>query len=316
MRTLSKGFKKDLLDGVLKELLNRVKNDDTLMLAIRNDYINIYYRGGNIIRITEKLPAQYDAFFDHKYAKKDGGVYPLPALPPMIQNDDDTKKWLEALSCLKQIMDFYLHQHPKHEREFQQLIVRENNASSLSNASEYFITDIEYADARIGARFDLTAIRWLADDRKNARKCNAAFIEMKYGDGALNGSSGMIKHLEDFSELISDKGKYRCCLKMMESQFCQLDELGMLRYQQSSNVTGLALPESEKPEVIFLLANHNPRSTQLKTILDDPKLNEFDNGELFDLRFYVASFAGYGLHSENMLSLTKMRKLLDDNRAS
>ena len=215
MRTLSEGFKKDLREGVLKELLNRVKNDDTLMLAIRNDYINIYYRGGNIIRITEKLPSQYEAFFDHKYAKKDGGAYPLPVLPPMIQNDDDTKKWLEALPCLKQVMDFFLHQHPKHEREFQQLIVRENNVSSISNASEYFIMDIEYADANIGARCDLTAIRWWAVDRKNAKKCNAAFIEMIYGDGALNGSSGMMKHHEELSELTSHIEMYSCCVHLM-----------------------------------------------------------------------------------------------------
>ncbi len=53
MRKLSEQFMKDLVDsdGVLQPILTRVKKDSTLMLAIRENYINIYYRGGNILKI-------------------------------------------------------------------------------------------------------------------------------------------------------------------------------------------------------------------------------------------------------------------------
>ena len=62
----------------------------------------------------------------------------------------------------------------------------------------------------------------------------------------------------------------------------------------------------KKPEVIFLLANHNPLSREL-----EKSLNEFDkyaHSNKFDLRFYAASFAGYGLHSNCMLTLAEFRK--------
>jgi len=92
-------------------------------------------------------------------------------------------------------MDEYFSIHGKAEREFQQLIARENNNSAISNESEYFISDIEVA--KPNARFDIMAICWLADQRKNGNKCKAALIEMKYGDSALTGSASLLKHLKD-----------------------------------------------------------------------------------------------------------------------
>ncbi|OHB78940.1 MAG: hypothetical protein A2Z25_21430 [Planctomycetes bacterium RBG_16_55_9] len=62
--------------------------------------------------------------------------------------------WIESFPCLKEIMDFYFSEHPKPEREFQQLIARENNDSTISNESEYFISDVEVADSDYVSRFD------------------------------------------------------------------------------------------------------------------------------------------------------------------
>ncbi len=50
-RGLYKEFMADLESGFLKELLELVKNDYTLDLQIRENYINIYYRSGNILRV-------------------------------------------------------------------------------------------------------------------------------------------------------------------------------------------------------------------------------------------------------------------------
>jgi hypothetical protein len=75
------------------------------------------------------------------------------------------------------------------------LIARENNNSAISNESEYFVLDIEVNEPN--ARFDIMAIRWLAAQRKNGSNCKAALIEMKYGDSALTGSAGLLKHLKD-----------------------------------------------------------------------------------------------------------------------
>ena len=51
-RGLSTTFLNDLRVGCLAPLLERVKRDDTLHLAIRNQYINIYYRGGNLLKVS------------------------------------------------------------------------------------------------------------------------------------------------------------------------------------------------------------------------------------------------------------------------
>ena len=44
----------DLSAGYLKPVLDRVKSDQTLMLAIRDGYINVYYRGGSLLKLEEQ----------------------------------------------------------------------------------------------------------------------------------------------------------------------------------------------------------------------------------------------------------------------
>ncbi len=97
---------------------------------------------------------------------------------------------------------------------------------------------------------------------------------------------------------------------MIENQFNQLDQLGLLKFNKSQRFTKISLDPNQKPEVIFLLANHNPRATGLKTILSTPEITAYSKSQHFDLRFFVASFAGYGLHEKCMLNLSEFRKLL------
>jgi hypothetical protein len=71
MRALSQTFMANLLnqDGLLRPILERTKQDHTLMVSIREGYINIYYRGGNILRVKEHHSGSYNAFFDNEYNK-------------------------------------------------------------------------------------------------------------------------------------------------------------------------------------------------------------------------------------------------------
>ena len=294
--------------GLLYPILERIKHDHTLMLSIRKDYINIYYRGGNILRVKEQTNGSYGAFFDKNY--NNSGM-PNPTLPDVIETQPEAIKWVDSFQDLKGIMDFYFSESSKPEREFQQLVARENNFSTIANQSEYFVSDIEFADSALGARFDILAVRWLVSQRKNTTSCRPALIEMKYGDGALSGNAGVLKHLQDIDALTSDGGKYGSLLETMERQFNQLDDLGLLYFNRVANWTKIKLDTSEKPEVIFILANHNPRSTKLDTILNDPKIDTYDQLPNFNLRFYVASFAGYALHADCMLSLSQFRGLLE-----
>jgi hypothetical protein len=294
-------------DGLLHPILERAKQDHTLMLSIREDYINIYYRGGNILRVKEQRSGFYSAFFDNKYNKT--GL-PSPVLPGTIESQNSARMWVESFQALKGIMDIYFSENSKPEREFQQLIARENNFSSIANLSEYFISDIEFADSDFGARFDLLAIRWLASQRRNPSNCRPALIEMKYGDGALSGNAGVLKHLQDINKLISNRAKYEALIEMMEMQFNQLDELGLITFNRVANWTKIKLDFDVEPEIIFLFANHNPRSSMLSTILNNPEIEEYDHLPNFDIKFYVSSFAGYVLHAKSMVTLSQFRELL------
>jgi hypothetical protein len=113
-------------------------------------------------------------------------------------------------------------------------------------------------------------------------------------------------------KLISDKEKrYADLIETMENQFNQLDELKLLKYNKGTSNAQVKLKVDDKPEVIFIIANHNPRSSKLFDILSDSKIDEYSKSELFDLRFYVASFAGYGLQTKNMHKLDEFRKLCE-----
>jgi hypothetical protein len=307
MRALSEEFVRDLKnpDGLLHPILKRVKEDDTLMLAIRTNYINIYYRGGNILEII-KQRGSYKTSFDNKYDRYNKYETPISLT---IRLKSDAEKLVKEFSLRKEIMDIFFASKNKSEREFQQLVARENNYSTISKKSEYFITDIEFNDKELGARLDMLAIRWLASDRRDGSGSRAALIEMKYGDDALDGKSGLLEHLEDMEKLISNRNKYKSLLETMESQFNQLDELELFKFSHNQKGTKVKLDVNNKPEVIIILANHNPRGRTLK-ILENPKFIEWAETNLFDLGFFVSCFAGYGLHSDCIFTLSDFRELL------
>ena len=284
------------------------------MLAIRDGYINIYYRGGNLLRIakTSGKSDSYDFFFDKKYDLSIGYTsYFDLYLPSKISGHEQILQWISSFPKLKELMDFWFNENPKTEREFHQLVERANNRSSISNETEYFIIDIEMADANLGARFDILAIKWLANGRKDGKNCKASFIEMKYGDGALSGESGLVNHLNDINQFLTDEKNYISTLEAMTTQFNQLDELGLIKYKHCTNNTKIKLEPKDKPEFIFLIANHNPRSRKLQEILNTGEFKELASSDKFDLRFFVSSDAGYGMHNCNMLTYEKYLSRLE-----
>jgi len=309
MRLLSDSFVTDLETGHLSNILQRVQTDNTLMLAIRKNYINIYYRGGNIMKIAEN-DQNYNVFFDVNYNKDENKE--IPNLPSKLNSAKDVEKWIESLPFFKEIMDNYFAGKQKTEREFQQLIARENNLSPISNETEYFISDIEYSDSDTRARFDMLAVHWKATGgaRKDGRACTPAVIEVKYGDKALDGNSGILSHLKDFEAFVAEDDKYRALMETMAGQFNQLKKLELIEFNKSKNWKGIDFNDDSKPQFIFVFANSNPRSTKLFNIINDNQVDEINKSDKFDLRFFVSSFAGYGMHSKNMLNLDDFRSYL------
>jgi hypothetical protein len=309
-RELGVIFFEDLQSGFLKQLVDRVKSDDTLMLAPRGTYINIYYRGGSLLKLEETRRAVYAASFDPGYNKSEKE---LPPHPPKVAGPKDVEAWIDAFPALKSAMDRHFASNLKQEREFQQLVARENNRSPISNETEYFITDIE-TDVELSgrrSRIDMLALKWRAGDRRHGNRCGAVLIEMKYGDKALKGSAGLKEHLEDIEATLKNATKRAWLCKTIAAQFNQLKKLDLFKYNPSPSVQAIESPNPNDFEVVVLLANHNPRATQLNEILDS-LIGErrYTYSDHFKLRFYVASFAGYGMHDRSMQDFDKFRTLV------
>lgn len=302
MRQISQRFIEDLKSGVLAPFLEMVKVDDALCLEIRNDYINIYYRGGNLYKISETKRSGYKVEFDLNYCSKHRDV--LADIDPF-----EVECWAKNASLMKSEMDGFLSKHPKLEREFQQLIERENNASSIAASSDYFIADIEYVANDRKSRFDMLAVKWRSQgtgiDRRDPRKASLSFIEVKYGDKALKGTAGVEEHVRDIVKYISDPKNKQQVTHEMTSLFNQKYELGLMGKNAPSKVD----IQSDCPlEFILLIGNHNPYATvwegELRKVFESEEYQTMLNLGC-ELKIAKASLLGYGLydHPDCMISL-------------
>lgn len=297
-RLLDKDFFKDLLDGDLENCLDYVRTDDTLDLEIRENYINIYYRGGNILKVNKK-GNYYQYEFDYNYLKENS-VLPKIELDKMKNLTD----WNNYFPKAKQAMDFYFSEYRNEEREFQQLVVRENNYSSIANGTDYFIIDIEY-DNRKNARFDIIAVEWPSEASKRRLPKNykpkLVVIEMKYGDGSLSGNAGMKKHDNDFSKFISNLTDLNNFKKEMLCLFRQKRALGLIPCLSKLNNANEIIEFADDVKFAFLIANHDPASQILTA-----ELPLFDN---IKVNFIVSNFMGYGIYNHCVYELSEFKRL-------
>lgn len=309
MRKLEQGFVDDLKTGDLSSLLDAVKADDTLCLEIRNNYINIYYRGGSLYRIT-KPNNKYLFKFDPGYTKHDNSVlssYSSTAFQNLKANINYSE-YVRYIPTLKTEMDLYFGEHPNKEREAQQLVLRENtysgrgtNDNGVSKDTDYFIVDMEYSDENI-CRFDMVAVKWPSTSSARKNPCNAslAIIEMKYADGALGNNSGIEEHFMDLYSCVNNKSTYLDDLyEEAKNVFKQKMELGLI-HGTNKIIDSKACT---KPEYIILVANHKPASRVLNRELDNANKKVPQLKNIVDIKIAFASMMGYGLYIDRMVDL-------------
>ena len=286
--------------GPLHELLTYVQHDDTLDLEFRGEYAaNIYYRGGSLFRI-DRSAIGYTLTFDTKYDEE------MAANPSICMA-------VELIPLYKHAMDVWFAKNRKYEREFQQLVVRENNRhGAISHATDYYIVDIEYAyndnvsDKKTQARFDMIAVKWLSksNERQNPSAPTLAIIEMKYGDGALGGSAGLKKHLEDFGTLVKNGELDDFCADY-SNVFNQKCALGLIPGKEGARIK----ITQRDIELIFLIANHDPNKTGLAKIVAE--IADVTMEYPYPIRFAYASMMGYCLYADQMKSLEEMQEFLN-----
>ena len=286
----------DLKDsnGCLHGLLNFVLQDTTLEFEMRGTRsASIYYRGGRLLCI-EWDGTQYVLRFDTNYCSHGQNLSEQPSIAEAI----------EKAPYYKQAMDRWFAQHPKYEREFQQLVERDNNRhGEISHTTDYYIVDTEFVYE--DARFDMVAVHWpsIGAVRKNLHAPKLAFIEMKYGDGALSGTAGLMDHLKDFEHFLQTANLPAICADYAEV-FRQKCELGLI--PDMKNLPHDITIQSEDISLIFLLANHDPEKNGLHTIVTGLQVANHP----FPVKFAAASMMGYGLYDETMYSIQEFQTYL------
>jgi len=311
MRKLNEKFISDLKSeqGVLYSLMQFILSDDSLEFMIRDNYVNVYYRGGNLLKI-EQVNSRYKFTFDNNYLiyKKD------TELPnAIVDNKNTLANWISSIPFLKQNIDIYRTTKKSNlEREYQQLVVKECNElnKAISNGSEIFIVDIEYANDN--GRFDLIGIEW---DRNKASlkgdyKPKLLLIEMKFGDNAIDGkdknkkTADIKQHIKDVENFTNPNSNF---LEQLKEETLiilkQKRELGLFRGMKHNKNEVMDL-DIEKPDFIILLGAHNPRSIILSNVL-----NTLPTAQNINIKFSVANFMGYGLYSDCIYSIDEFKTM-------
>lgn len=203
-------FLESLRTGNLTQMLTVINNDKDLDIQIRNDYLNIYYKGGNICKVNSEKRIEFDMFYFYlemknsptKAIKKDPtAVMALKTQRDLLVSKFEKRDYLGYFAEAKVVMDKWFLINPKLERMEQHNLSVENQFKK----SDYTIIDLEYQVSTESAfactfsprgkdkpkkpRFDIIAIN------KQGKLC---VIELKKGVGALGNTSGLKEHWDCF----------------------------------------------------------------------------------------------------------------------
>ena len=210
--------------GKLKALIDEVRNDEDLVIQIRGDYFNVYYKGGNLLKVNSENSFE----FDSNYYKGQPG---LEDKDKDIQKRKDERKkllkklkegndWQAFIKKMKKLMDDYwelLKNREKNKRNLDEKNTQHQLCISNTEKTEYTIIDLEFQiSPRDGCqyrymkpykpngryvekkkkspRFDIIAVR-----NKDHQLC---VIELKSGTKALYVKSGIGDHADSFEGTI------------------------------------------------------------------------------------------------------------------
>ena len=128
---------------------------------------------------------------------------------------------------------------------------------------------------------------------------------MKYADSALGGKSGIVDHVRKAYEYLK-KNNINELKKEMHGILESKRKLRLV-----DDLPAQFVFTDERPEFIFLLANHKPASNSLNTELNKLEKESFytDFCQIADLKLATASFFGYGLFNDCIYTLDEFKEV-------
>ena len=228
-RGLSSSFINLLLKGKLKGFWSEVCKDNALDPQIREDQITIYYRGGNLCQVNHHCGQYTIGNFHPEYANNPGH----PKHKEFIKDIHrwNVNDWIMNIPTMKAIMKEHMDNHgnPRHEDNYSQKVVWENNRSENSKYSDYFIMDTKVEiETRKTCFPDIVAVKWPKVEHNNAHDLKVAFIEVKYDNGSLAGNAGIQAHIDDWCHFLQNPAKWQKLQDEMKNLFSQKIALGLM----------------------------------------------------------------------------------------
>jgi hypothetical protein len=246
MRKLSPVFMRDLSKGFLNPLLNKVCLDVDLDMQIRENYINIYFKGNSLLKLDERQ-GSYKLYIDRKFIDE--------LVIPKIVDENTLKLFLDNIPKLKE--NILLHGRTSIETEYEQLMIRANNYQPHNN-NEYFILDRQVAAGKAG-RFDLTGFFWSRAKRRKAQVVPLCLMEVKY---ALNPD---IQNVDEqikryFEAICQDPQSFAEEAETILSQKLELGLFKASKEQLEAMKTLTFFRDISHFRIILVLIDYNPYS--------------------------------------------------------
>lgn len=249
IRRLNPEFKEALLKGILLPLLELVRTDRDLLLEIRDNYIDIYFKGNRLIEISQ-LP---------EYGVKTHEKFAIGASLGPIRTVEDAKKLVEQLPNIKQRIA--THKSHASEIEIEHLLIRLNNREPNVN-SEYFAIDRQGVYGPKNDRIDVLGVCWPRAKRQTSRKLDLCVMEVKLNMGG------------EIGKVADQLKKYYCVLaddlptiaKNAQALLRDKIDLGLVGTdEQQKKLKKLEISDRmEDVRCVVVLAEQNPFSESLK----------------------------------------------------
>jgi hypothetical protein len=248
MRKLSDAFLQALQTGFLAKLRQAVCEDYDLDFQIRNNYVNIYYKGNSLLKLDQVSSQRYRVSIHPKFTS-DMNIADLV-------DEQTTIKFIQQIPEIKR--NILKHGKSSLETEYEQMIIRANNYEPRNN-SEYFILDRQYTAGKSG-RFDLTGIYWSSQPRRAGQTVPLCLMEVKF---ALN---------QDIQNVNEQLERYYLSIRANAAEMAEEAEIVLRQkvalelFKQPANrleamKTLTVARDIEQFQFILIMVDYNPNST-------------------------------------------------------
>ena len=278
------------------------KHKDEIIIGVRDGFINLYYNCDSIAKINASNPKK--CTIAKYYINGNDGFVTF--------TDDELVSYFDTIKVKSDNRN-------KYEKQAQQRLYMDNNNNT---ESKWFCIDVEYTKSLKGKdkaedwRFDLIAVSKESPFR-------VALIELKYGAGALGGTSGIRKHVQDYYSFFKNH-KFDILKPELVSIIHKLHLLGVDVPASLRNITIEDI--TSEPEFYFITLNNNPENNSENTpkqtmsgyLFSDKRWNcnrvtklHKTNGDFYDLTERNTAFKPVFLFSKATLPNIQIYDILD-----